>query len=82
MKHSRLGPSATTRWMPCPGSVAACADYPRETNEFAAQGTAAHEMAEKCLRQDDDADKFLGEFIDVEGMTFERWSSAFRCIWT
>jgi len=71
MKHSSLGPSATTRWMPCPGSVAACADYPRETNEFAAQGTAAHEMAEKCLRQDDDADKFLGEFIDVEGMTFE-----------
>ena len=70
-QHSSLGPSATSRWMNCPGSIDACKDYPRETNEFAAQGTAAHEVAEKCLKSGDDAADWAGRDIKVEGMTFE-----------
>jgi hypothetical protein len=69
-KHSSLGPSAAHRWMPCPGSVAACKDYPRETNIYAAEGTAAHQVAEDCLRSGDDAEDHLGRELEVEGMTF------------
>jgi hypothetical protein len=71
MKHSNRGASGAHRWMPCPGSVNAEKDYPRDTNKYAAQGTAAHELAEKCLRSGDDAKKFAGKKIKVEGMTFE-----------
>ena len=71
MEHSNRGASGAHRWMPCPGSVNAEKDYPRDTNKYAAQGTAAHELAEKCLRVGQDAKKFMGKKIKVEGMTFE-----------
>mgnify|MGYP003633051515 FL=1 len=71
MEHSNRGASGAHRWMPCPGSVNAEKDYPRDTNKYAAQGTAAHELAEKCLRVGQDAKKFIGKKIKVEGMTFE-----------
>ena len=71
MEHSNRGASGAHRWMPCPGSVNAEKDYPRDTNVYAAQGTAAHELAEKCLRVGQDAKKFIGKKIKVEGMTFE-----------
>tara|TARA_R110000850_G_scaffold52548_1_gene126907 strand:- start:1156 stop:2637 length:1482 start_codon:yes stop_codon:yes gene_type:complete len=69
-QHSDLGPSATSRWMNCPGSINACKDYPRETNVYAAQGTAAHEVGEKCLKKGVDASDWAGEVMEVEGMTF------------
>lgn len=71
MQHSPLGASAAHRWMPCPGSVAAEKDYPRDTNKYAAQGTAAHEIAEKCLGNGKDAHFYATKKVKVEGMTFE-----------
>ena len=51
--HAKLGPSAAKRWMTCPGSVAAIAACPVEdtTSEAAAEGTAAHALAEILLKE-------------------------------
>lgn len=51
--HARLSPSAAKRWMTCPGSVAAIAACPVQdtTSEAAAEGTAAHALAEILLRE-------------------------------
>lgn len=51
--HAKLGPSAAKRWMTCPGSVAAITACPVEdtTSEAAAEGTAAHALAEILLRE-------------------------------
>lgn len=47
MKHSPIGPSAAERWLACPGSVALSATQRRHSDSsFAAEGTAAHELAE------------------------------------
>lgn len=48
--HSLLAPSAAHRWMPCPGSVVLSAPVPDRTSPEAAEGTAAHQVAEWVLR--------------------------------
>lgn len=50
MIHSLLSPSSAHRWMICPGSAALCRDLPPEQSEYAAEGTAAHALAESILR--------------------------------
>lgn len=49
MAHARLSPSAAARWMNCPGSVALSDGIKDSGSDFAAEGTAAHEMAERIL---------------------------------
>lgn len=51
--HATLGPSSAKRWMTCPGSVAAVAAAPVDDtpSEAAAEGTAAHALAEILLRE-------------------------------
>lgn len=49
--HSKLGASSAYRWLNCPGSVTLAAQCPPSvTSEYAEEGTAAHELAERCLR--------------------------------
>jgi len=70
--HSHIGASSAYRWSECPGSpnmIAKCP--PQETNRYAAEGTAAHMIAERCALQGVDPDTFLGEVIEVEGFEFE-----------
>jgi hypothetical protein len=63
-KHSKIGASSATRWMTCPGSVALCATMPQEESSvYAEEGTAAHELAEKCLLKNKNAKDFLGKKI-------------------
>lgn len=50
MSHSTIGPSAASRWMACPGSVALCATLPKRTSTYADEGSAAHALGEKYLR--------------------------------
>jgi len=57
--------------MRCPGSVDACIDEPNESSEFAALGTAAHEIAEECLLLGFEARQFVGHMIRVEDFVFE-----------
>lgn len=47
--HSLLSPSSAHRWTICPGSVALCRDLPSEESDYAAEGTAAHALAESLL---------------------------------
>jgi hypothetical protein len=49
--HSKIGASSAKRWFNCPGSVALCETIPTPPSSAAAEeGTAAHELAETCLR--------------------------------
>ncbi|WP_225760246.1 DUF2800 domain-containing protein [Leclercia sp. Marseille-Q4284] len=49
-KHARLSPSGAHKWMECPPSLAAERGIPEQRSEHAAEGTAAHAVAEAVLR--------------------------------
>ena len=68
--HSRLGASAAHRWMACPGSVALSATVADVQTVFAAEGTAAHELAEWCLRNDTQAEEWIDRTIKVGSHEF------------
>lgn len=69
--HSKLGASIAHRWLACPGSVRASEGIENVSSIFAAQGTAAHELGEKCLRAKfQDPGDFLGEEIVVGNHKF------------
>lgn len=70
--HARLSPSSAVRWMTCPGSVV-LADAYEDTGstEFAAEGTAAHELTSWALTEGTDTVAYLGRKIQVEDFTFE-----------
>ena len=51
MAHSKIGASASERWMACPKSPAMSEGVPRKSSEYAMEGTAAHEVAEHFLKQ-------------------------------
>jgi hypothetical protein len=69
--HATLGASSAERWMTCPGSVRLSVGMPKKSSVFAAEGTAAHELAERCLRSGEDAAAHLGTLIDTDNGTFE-----------
>lgn len=47
--HAELSPSSAHRWMTCPGSVILNRGLEDAGTEYAAEGTAAHQMAEWAL---------------------------------
>lgn len=49
MAHAKLSPSSSGRWLTCPASPLMEEGKPNTTNSFAAEGTAAHYLAEQCL---------------------------------
>jgi hypothetical protein len=60
--HATWSASATARNWACPGAIALSgAAAPERESIHAARGTAAHQVAEKCLRQNRDPSDFLGE---------------------
>lgn len=67
MKHSKLGASSAKRWMNCPGSVALidlCPTPP--TSAAAREGTAAHALADLCLKDMRLApSEFIGKEIKI-----------------
>jgi len=66
-KHSWVSPSKSERWINCPGSVILEAECPPQpTSKYAAEGTAAHEIAALCLKRNENADSYLGEVVEVE----------------
>jgi len=65
--HSPLGASGAYRWMVCPGSVRLAIGYKDEASPFALEGTAAHGLADLCLRSGIDAWEMIGEAYPVDG---------------
>lgn len=68
--HAKLSASGSSKWMNCPGSISLEKGLPNESSKFAAEGTAAHELATWCLEDGVQALHYLGEKIDVEGFLF------------
>ena len=68
--HSRHGPSSSDRWMNCLGSVLFTADMPDRASEYAAEGTAAHELSEWVRNEGKPAKHYIGREIEVEEWTF------------
>ena len=50
--HAKLSASGSSRWLNCPGSVAAAEAYPDTSSGFADEGSVAHLVAETILRTD------------------------------
>jgi len=70
-KHSRFGPSGSTRWITCPGSV-----QRQKTNSpgsvYAAEGSMLHHVSEFCLLNPDaDPSKWLDEEMTFDGFKFK-----------
>ena len=60
MAHSRFSPSATERDTACPPSFLLNEMLPDRNSVDSAHGTAAHYVADKCLKADKDAEVFAG----------------------
>jgi hypothetical protein len=59
--HSHIGASSAYRWWSCPGSVRLIRQAPpQEQSEYAAEGTAAHEIASLCLSNKTRPEQYLG----------------------
>ena len=66
MAHAKLSPSSAERWMTCPGSVALCDGLVDEGSSFAAEGTAAHWVAEQILLGKHDKFSVVGQKAENE----------------
>ena len=75
--HARNAPSDSKRWLRCPGAINLCKklNFVSRTSPAAAEGTAAHEIRERCLKTGNDPDAYLGEVLTADGMEFEVTSS-------
>lgn len=71
-EHAPLSPSASKRWMTCPGSVALIdsLDITETPSKFAAEGTVAHEVGELCLRHGKEPHDYIGQQFQSDGFTF------------
>src|ERR1035437_1684079 len=64
--HAKLSPSASHRWMNCPGSVALIGDESSTTNQAAMLGTAAHKLVEvMIIAGAEDASEYAGGMMLV-----------------
>ena len=49
--HALFAPSASERWLNCPSALFMEKHYENLPTEYAEEGTAAHKLAERCLRE-------------------------------
>lgn len=76
--HSPIGASSASRFLACPGSVRLIQNAPKEVSkDYAEEGTAAHEIAARCLKRDEDAWEYTGWWVDpFSGALFDNNSMA------
>jgi hypothetical protein len=81
VEHSERGPSGAPRWINCPGSVEASRGLEDTESEFAAEGTAAHYVADYCFHKNLPASAFIGVTIRTGGYSFKvdpEWADAIQ----
>lgn len=69
--HSLLGASSSHRWLHCTPSAMAEASYPDASSEFALEGTLAHALCARTLKQSLGMDT-SGEEAEIAGL-YDRW---------
>ena len=57
-QHATLSASGAPGWMRCYGKLAMEKPFPNTSSAYADEGTAAHEVAQMCLEQNQDASAF------------------------
>lgn len=80
--HSKLSASAASRWLACPGSVVLSEGKPDQASQYAAWGTAAHAVADKCLTGGHLALKYAGTVHEIDGHTIAVDSEMVDCVQT
>lgn len=70
-EHATWSASASKRNFACPGALALTMHLPETTSEAADWGTCAHQIAERCLRDGGDADRFIGQTEKGKKYSFE-----------
>jgi len=72
--HARLSPSAGERWLVCSVAPEREAQFPDTTNDAAEEGTAAHALAEVCLKAG------ISAHAPTMPKGYEKWDNyEFRC---
>ena len=66
-EHSPLGASGAYRWMVCPGSPNMSEGIEDIESDFAFEGTIAHALGERCLREDVEPWRFTGMAMNKDG---------------
>ena len=71
--HARISPSGSKRWMKCPGSVRLISslNIPSKPSRFAAEGTVAHEVCEKALKEGRHPSEYIGRTFTADGFKFK-----------
>jgi hypothetical protein len=64
--HAKLSASGSAKWLNCAGSIEAEAALPKSSNEFAELGTLAHELADICLKNNQDTIEWVDREISCE----------------
>lgn len=70
-RHAVLSPSSADRWMTCPASVVLSEGLDEERGSYSDEGTAAHFLADLCLRGGRHPAQHVGQYlvVDSEGET-------------
>ena len=67
MKHSTFSASGAARWSSCAGSLALSQGAMKRTSFAADEGTAGHQLGERCIENGTDPYDYIGEIIPVCG---------------
>jgi len=72
MAHAKLSPSASARWMTCPGSVHLEPDFKGgDSSIYAEKGTAMHAVSDECLNKGLEPKSFIGKTVNKHIITQE-----------
>lgn len=67
MKHSVFSASGAERWSNCAGSLALSQGIHKRSSFAADEGTAGHQLGERCIADETEPYDFIGEIIPVAG---------------
>ncbi len=63
-QHAKLSASGSAKWLNCAASITAEEGYEDTTSAYAIEGTVAHDLAERCQKDDVHPRKFLGDYVE------------------